>query len=452
MNLQYRWEAIYDLLKRYAAMTAFHWKNRDSQGSGLLSEDEAEFLPAALSLQEKPVSTTARWTAYLLILIIVSALAWSSLGHMDIVVNAKGKIIPSSYTKTIASVDVASVRAIHVNEGQQVKAGDSLIELDTSGPDAERDKASDNSKTEQLEMLRSEALINAIDGREHGMPTLPALSKLPGIDAALYEDAQRQLRSQFDEYATKLQRFNASIATYAEALPLAQQRANNYKLLAENHDVSKTQWIEKEQQRIEIEGQLKDARNQRAALIAQTRKEAHDKLNESRKKMAESIQDARRASEHSKLLKLTSPIDGSVQQLAVHTVGGVVPATQALMLIVPREHQVEVQAFVENKDIGFVHEGQHVEVKIDTFEYTKYGTVPGIVSHVAHDAQDDRKRGLIYGIKVILNQTTMNIDGKDIPLNPGMSVNVEVKTGDRRVIEYLLSPLIQHQHEALHER
>ncbi|MFZ6724288.1 HlyD family type I secretion periplasmic adaptor subunit [Undibacterium sp. MH2W] len=452
MSFKYRWEALSDVLKRYASITAYSWKIRDSLSGGLLSEDEAEFLPAALSLQEKPVSTTARWTGRLLMLMIISALAWSIFGHMDIVVNAKGKIIPSSYTKTIASVDVASVRAVHVNEGQQVKAGEVLVELDTSGPDAEHDKASDNSKTEQLEMLRSEALINAIDGHVSGGPTLPALSTLSGIDAALYEDAQRQLRSQFDEYNTKLQRFNASIATYAEGLPLAQQRANNYKLLAENHDVSRTQWIEKEQQRIEIEGQLKDARNQRAALIAQTRKEAHDKLNEARKKMAESLQDARRAGEHSKLLKLTSPIDGSVQQLAVHTVGGVVPATQALMLIVPREHKVEVQAFVENKDIGFVHEGQRVEVKIDTFEYTKYGTVPGVVSYVARDAQDDRKRGLIYELKVILDQSTMNIDGKEMRLGPGMSVNVEVKTGDRRVIEYLLSPLIQHQHEALHER
>ena len=99
-----------------------------------------------------------------------------------------------------------------------------------------------------------------------------------------------------------------------------------------------------------------------------------------------------------------------------------------------------------------MREGQHVEVKIDAFEYTKFGTVPGVVSYVAHDAQDDRKRGLIYEIKVLLDKASMNVDGKDVNLGPGMSVDVEVKTGDRRVIEYLLSPLIQHQHEALHER
>ena len=452
MSFKYKVEAFADLMKRYFSITAYFWKIRDSLGGGLLREDEAEFLPAALSLQEKPVSGTARFTARFLILIVLIALAWSILGHIDIVVNAKGKIIPSSYTKTIASVDVASVRAVHVNEGQQVKAGDILLELDTSGPDAERDKASDDSKTEQLEMLRSQALIDAIDGHVHGEPSLPPMSEMAGIEAPLYSDAQRQLRSQYDEYSAKLERLNVAIANYAEGLPLAQQRAKNYKVLAENNDVSKTQWMEKEQQRIELEGQLKDARNQRATLIAQTRKEAHDKLNEARQKMADSLQDARRAGEHSKLLKLTSPIDGSVQQLAVHTVGGVVPATQALMLIVPKENKVEVQAFVENKDIGFVREGQHVEVKIDAFEYTKFGTVPGVVSYVAHDAQDDRKRGLIYEIKVLLDKASMNVDGKDVNLGPGMSVDVEVKTGDRRVIEYLLSPLIQHQHEALHER
>ena len=141
-----------------------------------------------------------------------------------------------------------------------------------------------------------------------------------------------------------------------------------------------------------------------------------------------------------------------MQQLTVHTVGGVVPAAQPLMLIVPKENQVEVEAFLENKDIGFVQEGQVAAVKIDAFDYTRYGTIPARVTHVSRDAIQDEKKGLIYSVKVMLDRPTITVEDKTIPLSAGMSVNVEIKTGDRRIIAYILSPLMQHQREALHER
>jgi hemolysin D len=141
-----------------------------------------------------------------------------------------------------------------------------------------------------------------------------------------------------------------------------------------------------------------------------------------------------------------------VQQLTVHTVGGVVPAAQPLMQIVPKQGVVEVEAFMENKDVGFVQEGQEAQVKIDTFEYTKYGTVPAHVTHVSRDAIEDEKKGLIYSVKVALDRSTLDVDGKQVVLTPGMSATVDIKTGTRRVIEYVLSPLIQHGRESLHER
>jgi hemolysin D len=141
-----------------------------------------------------------------------------------------------------------------------------------------------------------------------------------------------------------------------------------------------------------------------------------------------------------------------VQQLTAHTVGGVVSPAQPLMQIVPKQTRVEMDAFIENRDVGFVKEGQSAQVKIDAFEYTKYGTVPAKVTHVSRDAIQDEKKGLIYAVKVALDRPHMQVEGKHLPLSAGMSVNVEIKTGTRRVVEYLLAPLIQHQHEALHER
>jgi hemolysin D len=447
MSIRHRFAAYGELFRHYRKVFLHFWGQRESLKGGLFNEHEADFLPAALSLQEKPVSSTARLTGRLLMALVVCLFVWSVVGKIDIIVNATGKIIPSARTKTIASVDVAAVRVLHVEEGQAVKAGDVLVELDSSAQDAERDKAVGDRTVFTLLAARSQALIEAVDTLKS-----PQLAKLDGITTEQWQDAQRQLSGQYADFHAKLSRIDGEIKRYAQALPLAAQRARDYQELAQNHDVSTHAYLEKEQARIDLNGQLTDARNQRAALIAQTKKEAHDALIEGGKSAGASQQDALRADSHSKLLKLTAPVDGTVQQLTVHTVGGVVPAAQPLMQIVPKENRVEVEAFLENKDIGFVAEGQPAEVKIDAYDYTKYGTIPGHVTHVSRDAIQDDKKGLIYSVKVTLDKATVPVEGKDVHLSAGLSVSVEIKTGERRVIEYVLSPLIQHQRESLHER
>jgi len=151
-------------------------------------------------------------------------------------------------------------------------------------------------------------------------------------------------------------------------------------------------------------------------------------------------------------MTLTAPVDGTVQQLAVHTVGGVVTPAQALMIIVPKDEAVEVEAFVENKDIGFVNAGQEAQVKVETFPFTRYGTIPATVTQVANDAINDEKKGLLYTLRAKLSQATIRVEDKWVTLSPGMAVTVEVKTGRRRVIDYLLSPLLQYGDESLRER
>jgi hemolysin D len=434
-------------LTRYKEIFSFYWKQRKEISGPALHQMEAEFLPAALSLQANPVSPVGRWVARILILLVLTLLVWSIFGKIDIIVNATGKIIPSSYTKTIASVDVASVRAIYVKEGQHVNAGDVLIELDANEIDAERDKASGDRGEALLQIERSRALINAINTGK-----LSRLQKIDGVPPDKLEAAQAYLDGEYADFRAKLQRIDGDIAHYSQSLPLATQRAQDYFELAKEHDVAPHAYLEKEQARIDLAGQLSDARNQRAALITETRKTTYDTLTQGEKIAADSGKDALRADSHSKLLKLVAPVEGTVQQLKVHTVGGVVPAAQPLMEIVPKENTVEVEATLENKDVGFVEEGQPAAVKIDAFEYTKYGTVPGKLVHVSRDAIQDEKKGLIYMSKISLDQSTIDVNGNVMPLTAGMSVNVDIKTGTRRVIEYVLSPLLQHGHESLHER
>ncbi|MCL2791351.1 MAG: HlyD family type I secretion periplasmic adaptor subunit [Desulfobulbus sp.] len=447
MSIRHRLAAGRELLKRYSAIFSFCWKERNSGPRLLFNEQEAAFLPAALALQERPVSPAARLTGRILMTLVAVILAWSILGKIDIVVNAAGKIIPSGHTKAIASVDVASVRALYVREGQSVKAGDVLVELDTSALDADRDKARGDAAVATLLAARSKAMITAIDTLKP-----PQLEEIDSVPQEQWLAAELHLQEQYRDFQAKLIRLDGEIRRYSQALPLVTKRARDFKELAARHDVSTHAWLEKEQARIDLEGQLTTARNQRAELIAQARREAHDALTEGGRMAHGSTQDMVRAEAHSRLLKLTAPVDGTVQQLAVHTVGGVVPVAQPIMLVVPKEDQVEVEAFLENKDIGFVQVGQKAAVKIDAFEYTKYGTVPGSVSHVSHDAIEDEKKGLIYAVKVLLDRSTLDVDGQEMQLSPGMSVNVEIKTGNRRVIEYVLSPVLRHQRESLNER
>lgn len=447
MTFFHRLQALGDLLVRYASRFSYCWKHRHSLRSDFFNKDEAEFLPARLSLQETPDSASLRWSGRILMAMVIFTLAWATVGRMDIIVNASGRIIPSARTKTIGSIDVASVVALHVSEGQRVHAGDVLVELDSSASDAEHDKAAEAISQARLQVARSQAIARSV---EHmASPRLPAVA---GVSQDTWLAAHAQLQAQYEDFRAKLHRLDDEIVRYADALPLSTRRAEDFKALLEGNTVSYHAWLEAEQNRVDFVGRLMDAKNQRAALIAQTRKDALDAMTEGSKIIAAAQQDQRRAYAHSQLLKLTAPVDGTVQQLSVHTVGGVVPAAQPLMQIVPMEDAVEIEALIENKDIGFVRVGQSAEVKIDAFDYTKYGTIKSTVRHVSQDAVQDEKLGLVYTVNIVLEKNKMDVEEKQVPLSAGMSVQVDIKTGNRRVIEYVLSPLIRHQGEALRER
>lgn len=452
MSLKHRIEAFRELLVRYGQVTAHFWRYRQDMRSGLFTEDEAEFLPAALSLQEKPMSSRIRWSGRVLTALLLCALLWSIFGQVDVIVNAPGKIIPHARVKSIASVEVASVRAIHVVDGQHVKAGDVLIELDASTADAERNKAQNEELSAALQMARAQAMLVSIDHAATPRLAVPSKRQAPLIAIEIWQAEQQHVEGQYRDYATRLLRIDGEIARLRLALPLAQEQEAAYRALDADHDVAHHAMLAKQQARVELEGQLADAQHQRAALIADTRKQALDQISEAKRLAVGAQQDAYRLDSHSRLLKLTAPVDGIVQQLSVHTVGGVVPAAQPLLQIVPQENLLEVEAQVDNKDIGFVHSGHVAQVKIDAFEYSKYGTVPGQVSQVGADAIQDEKRGLVYTARVALSRTALRIDGNTTQLTPGMTVMVDIKTGRRRIIEYVLSPLIRHQQEALHER
>lgn len=470
-----RLQAFGDLLQRYGAVWRHAWQHRKEMEPEPRQPHEAQFLPAALSLQETPVSPAPRVAMWLIIAFALLALLWSIFGQIDVVATAQGKIVPNDRTKTIQPFETASVRAIRVTDGQAVKAGDVLIELDPTSSRADLDRVRSELSAARLQVARSKALLAALDGSGKA-----SLARPEGVDESDYQEAQSLLAGQLAEYAAKQSRIDAEVAQRVaelrstqelvtkleQTLPIANQRAQNYKNLVDKNFVSKHGYLDREQVRIEQEADLanqksrlqeidagiRQARSQRAALSAETRRVHLDNVNEGQQKIAALEQEQLKADARNRLTTLTSPVDGTVQQLAIHTVGGVVTPAQALMIVVPHDAKMEIEAFLENKDIGFVQPKQEAEIKVETFQYTKYGTIHAEVASVSRDAISDEKLGLIYSTRLRMTRSDIQVDGVPVTLSPGMAVSVEIKTGKRRVIEYFLAPLMRGASESLRER
>jgi len=268
-----------------------------------------------------------------------------------------------------------------------------------------------------------------------------------------------QRRAVVGQTKENLQRLEATV-------PMEAERAEAYKQLLEHGAVTKMDFLQAEEQRIdkaqEFAVQKKKLQQDRAAfaeaeknyraMVSEFQQTKQAELSALETKAASLAQEVTKADQKAGLQRLVAPIEGVVQQLAVHTVGGVVTPAQQLLIVVPKDKPVEVEAQVENKDIGFVREGQPVEVKVETFQFTLYGTIPGRVVTVSDDAASIEKVGLVYPTRVSLYQGSIQVEGKQVSLSPGMAVTVEIKTGQRRIIEYVLSPLLKSMKESLRER
>jgi hemolysin D len=367
---------------------------------------EIEFLPAALEVQEAPPSPAGRTTAWLIIGIFAAALVWATFGRIDIIAVAQGKIVPGDRSKVIQPLEAGIIKEIFVHDGQRVKRGDPLIEIDTNAG-SDRERLAKDYLAAQIELARLKALMAGESSFEPPR----------GADPASVQVQQKRLREQQAEW---------------QAL---ESQAETYRKLRARKFVSEVQYLDFERNRADkVQG------------YAAARTDAENRVNSL-------AQDLAKASTRASQQHLSTPIDGVVQQLAVHTVGGVVTPAQQLLVIAPEEGHLEIEAWLENKDIGFVNEQQETEIKIESFPFTRYGTIDGQVTSLSRDAVPVDKVGLVYAARVSMARSTIEVEnGREVRLSPGMNVTVEIKTGSRRVIEYFLSPLIQGVKETAHER
>jgi hemolysin D len=475
-------ETVADLCRRYIDVCRAAWGMRDEQAKHWLRE-EAEFLPAALALQRTPVSPLPRVTAAALIALLVFALLWALCGRIDIVATASGKIVPDGRTKVIQSVETARITSIRVTDGSRVKAGDTLLELDSAVSSADRARLRDDCIESALSVSRARALLESVDtGKTQRIDDFTDKEVPPDFRAGASRVAREQtfLDGEVAEFRAKLARFDAAlnqneaelgtvgaaIRRLKATLEIARAREADLRELAEHQYVSRHEFLERQQSSIEMAGDLAaqesrlgeiraamtSARRQREEYVMTTRRDTLDKLNNATQKTSELRQEFAKADARHRVMTLQAPVDGTIQQLAIHTIGGVATAAQPLMVIVPADHAAQIEAFIENRDVGFVKPGQFAAVKIEAFPYTRYGTLPAEVVNVSRDAIEDEKRGLIYAVRLRLRQTTIAVDGGQIALSPGMAASVEIRTGRRRLIEYFLSPLLTRVDESLLER
>jgi hemolysin D len=399
----------------------------------VLTKEELEFLPAALEIIETPPSPMGHAVLWLLISLFVIAVIWSILGRIDEVAVASGKVIPSGYTRTIQAEDKGVVASIHVQNGSLVKEGDLLIELDTTLTEADVASLTKEQSYYSLTLrrLNAEAKKQSFD--------------VTGLEWCEEEDIERQAElytRRVEDYVNRVSVAEKNVQQAKEDLKQAQavkerlkmqvkmakEREERTRVVADRGGISDFTWQEYLEKYLALEQDLivqESTILQNRQRLAQAQAEFKRIIDEYEKDISEQIVDVshklrlteeelKKAKERHRLTQIRSPIDGIVQQLMVHTLGGVVMEAEKLMQVVPKDGGLQFEVWCLNRDIGFLHEGQRAEIKVETFNFQKYGTLDALVEMVATEAVEDEQRGLIYRILLLSNKDYFIIEDKKI--------------------------------------
>jgi hemolysin D len=433
---------------------------------------ENPFTSAAIALQRRPPLPVARMVSLGLCAMAALALLYAWLAPMDVVVSAQGRVIPSGKSKVVQPLEAGIVRAIQVRDGAPVKAGDVLLEMDHTTTSADRDRL-------QRELWEAEAEAARLAVLARGGGRLPAVAELPADIAAnqqaILDNRQNEFRFRTASLEAELARrqadrdaIAASLAQLQASLPLVKKKHGMREELAKTGHIAETGLIETQLELINLEKEaavqqnrlreaeagLRAAAQQKAQAEAEFHGRVAVELAEATRRRDTARQELIKASQRQALQVLRAPIDGVVQQLAVTTVGGVVTQAQPLMMVVPDSSALEVEAQVLNRDIGHLRSGQPVVVKVETFDFTRYGPIDGTVQWVGTDALSDPKLGPVYPVRIQLRsgETPFAVNGRTGRVSPGMSITADIRVDQRRLLEYFLAPLLRYKEESLRER
>jgi hemolysin D len=462
---------------------------------GGLTPLEREFLPPLLEIQETPPSPIKRWVAGTLIALVVALVIWATVGQISIVATAPGKFIPDGRLKEIQPLESSIVRAIDVTEGQHVHKGQLLIELDPTLSAAELQANAQKYGFNRLEQAR---LISELTDRKpnfaglDGSPARVLLEeRIRGAQERDYAAKLAGAQASIDEKSAALAAAQATVEKYQKLSALAAQQESSARPLVPIGAISKIDYLKLEQalvqDRQDFLAEQKTVQQDEAALteaqkaLDQVKRDhAKDLYHELAERVANEPAlkgDYDKSKKLYALEWLRSPVDGVVQSVNVTTVGQVVTPAQSLVTIVPDGTPLIIEATVSNNDIGYIKVGQPVQVKVDTFPFEQYGTLPGTLVWISPDAEDksaisrdidartgaigesppqaqerDPHAGFVYKVHIRTARAQFIVNGQPRSVEPGMTVQADILTGRRRVIEFFLSPVVKYLNEGLRVR
>lgn len=462
---------------------------------------DREFLAPALEILETPASPVKLAFLWLICGLVAIAIAWAYFGRIDIIAAAQGKFQPTGRVKVVEPVETGRVAAIHTANGAFVKAGDVLVELDRAGADADVAAARADLLSAEAEAVRRRVALTA--ARAHALSPVPKIDWPAGTPSGLREREDQVLAADFGELAAARASFAAqsaqkaaerdrlidTVATQKNLIATLQERVDMRTKLVQAQAGAKAAVIDATETLQYQETQLAMQQGQLASLttgldvIARDAEKAvqtflsdnAQKLSDAERRIEEARQRLAKASATADRLTLRSPIAGRVQSSIIANVGQVVTSGQEIMRIVPLDSKLEIEAYVLNRDIGFVSLGQEAVVKIESFPFTRYGSIKAHVVRIAKDAIPapdasaiegdpthgpkasafagaERTQNLVFAIVLEPERSTIMVDGAPQPLTSGMAATVELKTGSRRLLEYLFSPLVEVASTAMRER
>jgi len=425
-----------------------------------------------MAVQLMPPTMVVRMVSLSICAMVALTLSFAYVAKMDIVVSVQGKVIPSGKSKVVQPLEPGIVRSVLVHDGQKVKAGDVLVELDPTSTGADRERLQHDAWEAQAEVLRSSAQLSGASsiGAPAGMPAAVVANQTATLQARLSEQRAKLagLDADLSKRRADSDAIKSNLAQLRASLPLVRQKHQMREDMAKTGHLAQSSVLETQLELMNADKELavqanrlkesqagyQTAVQQRVQAVAEFKARSSNELADAVKRQNAAEQELVKANQRWTQQTLRAPIDGVVQQLAVTTVGGVVTAAQPLLTLVPEQSALEIEAQVMNRDIGHLQVGQRVINKIETFDFTRYGFVDGEVLWVGTDAVQDQKLGLVYPVRIRLNQTrTPNaVNGRYGEVSAGMNVTADIRTDERRMLEYLLAPLLRYQQEALRER
>lgn len=396
-----------------------------------LSRQESVFVTGLESAQLDEPLPRATWVLYLLLAAVVTAIVWASLAHVDEVTRSDGRIVPDGREQVIASLDSGILRELHVREGQEVQAGQELAQLDPT-----RVEASQNEGQAKRIALKAQVARLTAEAGARALKFPPEVLAVPSLVEAETEayDARRRL---LDEAVSAIGR---SAALLAREQRLAQ-------------DMS-ARGLMSDVEVMRLNRQVNELQQQRSERISRFRQEASSELVRVQNELTQLDEQMVVRQDAMQRTVLKSPVHGVVKNIRVNTVGGVVTTGAPVMEISPIGPRVLVEARIKPKDIGFLRVGQTAEIRLNGYDFNVYGGLEGKIEYISPDAMGETEKsneGSYYRVLVTADRNNTQFKGKPLPVIPGMQATVDIRTGERSVLSYLLRPMMKSR-EALRER